>query len=139
MMVDTNPFVEAIEDADDLRRQGAAAGWKRREAYAARRQSDELLGQLEELNLKGVTRTPDPLLLQFKRLASQCGVPERRLRWRKVQEALDDLFELQAKLLARCYNINSHLASLMEAEARQEEIMGDEDPLVALDAQEEAR
>jgi hypothetical protein len=138
-MVDANPFVEAIEAADELRRQVVVAGWKRRQANAQRRRSDLLLDQLEQLNLAGVKAVPRPLLDQIKGLASQCEVAERPMRWRKVQEALDDLFDLQVTLLRRCYKISDHYASLVEQERGLQDGGGVPEHLATLDAEEEAR
>jgi hypothetical protein len=138
-MVTANPFAEAIEAAAALRRQVASVAWKRRQALGHLRLSDLLVAQLEELNLKGVRAVPKPLRLQVKRLASICEEAERPLRWGKVQEALDDVFEMQVTLMRRCYKINGHYASLVNREREVEEDGEMTEDLATLDAEEEAR
>ena len=61
---------------------------------------DRCLVLLEEAQLRGRARVDAPLALRLRELLAQAGlIPDHRLEGRRTDRVLDDIFQLQAKLL----------------------------------------
>ena len=61
---------------------------------------DRCLVLLEEAQLRGKSRVDAPLGTRLRELLAQAGlIPDHRLEGRRTDRVLDDIFELQAKLL----------------------------------------
>ncbi len=61
---------------------------------------DRCLVLLEEAQLRGKSRVDAPLANHLRLLlADACLIPDHRLEGRRTDRVLDDIFELQAKLL----------------------------------------
>ena len=61
---------------------------------------DRCLVLLEEAQLRGKARVDAPLGNQLRELLGHAGlIPDHRLEGRRTDRVLDDIFELQARLL----------------------------------------
>ena len=103
---DTRDFSTCSDDMVRNAVEGTKDGARRRGPRAALARTDQLLGQLEELNLddRGTQQLPATVgdeLAEISALLSQGG-RARLAECRTVQECLDGLFDVQEELLDAC-------------------------------------
>ena len=65
------------------------------------RRTEDLLGQLEDLNEGGRSQVPDRLRKEIEGLLAELPVPAPKLALENVQRAVDGMFAVQERLLAQ--------------------------------------
>jgi hypothetical protein len=101
-------MARAIAEIRGVRSRELNDRMRRRDAREALRLADRLLNDLEELQLRGRVRVPTQYRRWIERLhraASQVGISSTRqsLETRLgIIKLMDDIFELEEKLLRRC-------------------------------------
>jgi hypothetical protein len=101
-------LARAIDEIRRVRPREVNDRTRRRDAREALRLADRLLNDLEELQLRGRVQVPTPCRRSVERLhraASQVGISptQQTLETRLgIIRLMDDIFELEEKLLRRC-------------------------------------
>lgn len=78
---------------------------------------DRMIDTLEAMNLRQEKVTPAPIRVRLLGLAARFDVERRPQRWRRVQYALDGLFEVQEPILVACLTIKKAHAELVALRA----------------------